>query len=459
MGVPGNGGARGGNGYPIARDLRPALIPLASCKPLGRDTRKHSPAQVRKIAAVIGRFGLVAPIVTDPDRRVIAGWGVVLAARQLGLDEVPAVCITDLSEAELRALRIGLNRLAEDAVWDREALALEFSEISALEPHLLELVGFEVAEIDIALDGEVFDEEDDLPPVDAATVPVARLGDLWMLGEHRLYCGDALVADAYARLLGVDKATMVFTDPPYNVPIAGHVSGRGKAKHRDFVMASNELSESEFKSFLRTSLGNAASSSVDGAIHFVCMDWRGMAAILAAGTEVYSEFKNLCVWNKNNDGMGSLYRSKHELVFVFKVGKGAHINNVCLGRYGRSRSNVWEYPSQNALKTTKSKLGLHPTVKPVALVADAIRDCSNRGSIILDPFGGAGTTLIAAARTGRRARLIELNPTFVDVTIARWQRLTGGTAMNAGTGLPFAQSDRTDFAAPDASSSTSVENS
>jgi len=450
MGVPGNGGARGGNGYPIARDLRPALIPLASCKPLGRDTRKHSPAQVRKIAAVIDRFGLVAPIVTDPDRRVIAGWGVVLAARQLGLDEVPAVCITDLSEAELRALRLSLNRLAEGAVWDREALTLEFSEISALEPHLdLELTGFEAAEIDIALDGEVFDEEDDLPPVDTATVPVARLGDLWMLGEHRLYCGDALSADAYAQLLGTEKATMVFTDPLYNVPIAGHVSGRGKAKHRDFVMACGELSEAEFKCFLRTSLGNAASSSVDGAIHFVCVDWRHMAEVLTAGTEVYSEVKNLCIWSKSNGGMGSFYRSRHELIFVFKVGKGAHINNVCLGRYGRNRSNVWEYPSQNALNgSTKSKLGLHPTVKPVALIADAIRDCSTRGSIILDPFGGAGTTLIAAERTGRRARLIELDPTFVGVTIARWQRLTGGTAMNAATGLPFAQSDRTDFAAP-----------
>ena len=258
---------------------------------------------------------------------------------------------------------------------------------------------------------------------------MTRVGDLWVLGEHRLLCGDALQAESYARVLGTDKAEMMFADPPYNVPIEGHVSGLGAVKHADFAMASGELSSAEFQSFLRTSLGHAASRSIDGAIHFVCMDWRHQREIIAAGDRVYSELKNLCVWNKSNAGMGSLYRSKHELIFVFKVGKGAHINNVALGRYGRHRTNVWDYVSQNALNgTAKSKLALHPTVKPVAMIADAIRDCSNRGGLILDPFGGAGTTLIAAERTGRRARVIELDPIFVDVSIERWQRLTGGTA-------------------------------
>ena len=239
--------------------------------------------------------------------------------------------------------------------------------------------------------------------------------------------------ESYAQVLGDDKAEMMFADPPYNVPVEGHVSGLGAVKHGDFAMASGELSSAEFQTFLKTSLGLAATRSIDGAIHYVCMDWRHLRELTAAGDEVYSELKNLCVWNKSNAGMGSLYRSKHELIFVFKVGKKPHINNVALGKWGRHRTNVWDYVSQNTLNgTKKSKLSLHPTVKPVAMIADAIRDCSNRGGLILDPFGGAGTTLIAAERTGRRARVIELEPIFVDVTIERWQRLTGGTAVHAG---------------------------
>ncbi len=240
--------------------------------------------------------------------------------------------------------------------------------------------------------------------------------------------------------MGTDKAQMMFADPPYNLPIEGHVSGLGAVKHTEFAMASGELSSPKFQLFLRTALGHAASRSINGAIHYVCMDWRHQRELIAAGDEVYGELMNLCVWNKSNAGMGSLYRSKHEFVFVFKVGKGPQINNVALGRYGRHRSNVWDYVSQNALNgSAKSKLALHPTVKPVAMVADAMRDCSNRGGLILDPFGGAGTTLIAAERTGRRARVIELDPIFVDVSIERWQRLTGSTAVRVDTGRPFAR--------------------
>src|SRR5262249_49041785 len=267
---------------------------------------------------------------------------------------------------------------------------------------------------------------------------VTRLGDLWHLGEHRVFCGDALQAESYTRVLGTEKAEMVFADGPYNVVIDGHASGLGAVKHADFVMASGELSPAEYESFLKTSLGHAAGYSIDGAIHFSCTARRHLREMLAAGEEVYPELKNLCVWNKRHAGMGSLYRSKHELVFVFKVGTAAHINNVSLGRYGRHRTNVWDYVSQNALNgTSKSKLALHPTVKPVAMIADALRDCSNRGGVILDPFGGAGTTLIAAERTGRRARVIELDPVYVDASIERWQRLTGGTAHHADSGQPW----------------------
>jgi DNA modification methylase len=443
-----------GNGYALSRDLNPRLVPTASCKPLGREARKHPPQQVRKLAASLDRFGFVLPILIDAEQRVVAGWGLVLAARQLGLSEVPAVSLTDLSEADLRALRLALNRITEDSTWDREALAVEFSEILELAPQIdLELSGFEMAEIDVLLDGGGLDQEDELPPIDPTAAPVSRLGDLWLLGEHRLLCGDALQADSYARVLGTEKANMVFADPPYNVAIDGHVSGLGAVKHADFAMAAGELSPAEFESFLKTSFGLAACWSIDGAIHFLCMDWRHLTEVLAAGKAIYSELKNLCVWNKSNAGMGSLYRSKHELVFVFKVGRGAHVNNVALGRYGRHRSNVWDYVSQNALNgTSKSKLALHPTVKPVAMVADAILDCSDRGGVILDPFGGAGTTLIAAERTGRRARLIELDPIFVDTTIERWQRLTGGTALHAHNGQPFPGSGSTGAATGSASS-------
>jgi DNA modification methylase len=432
---------RRGNGYPLWRDLTPQPIPIDGCKPLGRETRKHSPQQLRKLAASIDRFGLVLPILVDSEQRVVAGWGLVLAARQLGLSEVPAVSVTDLADADLRMLRLALNRIADDGAWDREALALEFSEILDLAPQVdLEITGFEMGEIDVLLDGSGLDQEDELPPIDAENTPVSRLGDLWVLGEHRLLCGDALRAESYAHVMGTETAQMMFADPPYNLPIEGHVSGLGGVNHTDFAMASGELSSSEFQAFLRIALGHAASHSINGAIHYVCMDWRHQRELIAAGDDVYGELMNLCVWNKSNAGMGSLYRSKHELVFVFKVGKGTHINNVALGRHGRHRSNVWDYVSQNSLNgSAKSKLALHPTCKPVAMIADAMRDCSNRGGLIIDPFGGVGTTLIAADRTGRRACLIEIDPRFVDITIERWQRLTGGTALHADTGQPFAR--------------------
>ena len=432
-----------GNGYLVSRDLNPKLVAIANCKPLGRETRKHPPGQVRKLAASLDRFGFVLPILIDPQGRVVAGWGLVLAARQLGQTELPAVSLTDLSEAELRTLRLALNRIGEDCAWDEEALTIELSEILELAPDIgLEVSGFEMGEIDALLDGGGLEQEDELPEVDPAVGPVTRLGDLWLLGEHRLLCGDALKAESYDRVMGTERADMGFVDAPYNVAIDGHASGLGRVRHADFAMASGELSPAEFTSFLRTSLGLAARWSRDGAIHFVCMDWRHMKELLAAAEEIYSALKNLCVWRKSNAGMGSLYRSGHELVFVLKVGKGAHINNVALGRYGRHRTNVWDYVSQNALNgTAKSKLALHPTCKPVAMIADAIRDCSNRGGVILDPFGGAGTTLIAAERTGRCARLIELDPIFVDASIERWQRLTGGTARHADRGQPFMRSD------------------
>ena len=284
------------------------------------------------------------------------------------------------------------------------------------------LTGFElpeidllIGELDIANSNEPTDTDIPLPSGPAVT----RLGDIWQIGSHRLICGDSTERETYQRLLGEVRAQLVFTDPPYNVPIAGHVGGLGSVQHREFAMASGEMSQSEFTAFLTSVFVQLAEFSVDGSIHFQCMDWRHVDEILQAGWNAYRELKNICVWAKNNGGMGSLYRSQHELVFVFKSGTSPHINNVELGKHGRYRTNIWNYAGVNSFGNDRSDLALHPTVKPVALVADAIRDCSHRKGIVLDAFAGSGTTMIAAERTGRRGYGIEIDPLYCDVIIRR----------------------------------------
>jgi DNA modification methylase len=423
----------------ILRNLQSKLVDVSTLGQLGGKTRNHPTQQIRKIAACLSKFGFVLPILIDPQNRVIAGQAVVLAAKLLGQDRIPAVLISDLSDAELRTLRLALNKLSEYATWNEQALRLELTEIIHEDPSIdLEDTGFEIAELDSILDDDGMDQEDELPVIDEQARVITQQGDQWKAGDHIIRCDDALNSESYRHLLGSLKAGMVFTDPPYNVEIAGNVTRSRLATRHDFPMAKGELSSPQFQSFLETVLAHAAQHSRDGAIHFVCMDWRHLPELFSAGSAVYSVLKNLCVWNKSNAGMGSLYRSQHELVAVYKVGSAAHVNNIELGRHGRNRTNVWNYVGQSALNgTRKSKLSLHPTVKPVAMIADAIRDCSNRGDIILDCFGGAGSTLIAAEKTGRRAHILELNPIYVDVTIERWQRLTGKVAYHAKTGRPF----------------------
>lgn len=424
------------NGHALSRDLSPSLLRIADLKILGRELRRHPKRQIDKLKQSLDEFGFVLPILIDAQRRVIAGTALILAAQQLGLREIPAVTVSDLSEAKTRALRLALNRIADDASWDDTALKLEFAEILELDPQVdLEITGFETAEIDnfLILPG---DEEDDMPP-DETIVAVSGIGDMWVLGEHRILCGDARSNASYEDLLGDDRAQMVFTDPPYNVCIDGHVSGNGTVKHAEFAMASGEMSSDQFSDFLKSVMRPMAAYSANGSIHFVCMDWRHISELLRSIDGVL-QVKNLCIWNKSNAGMGSLYRSKHELIFVLKNGRAPHINNIQLGRYGRNRANVWDYAGQNAVRGQKNKLALHPTVKPVAMVADAIRDCSTLNGIVLDPFGGLGTTLIAAERSGRRARVIEIEPRYVDATVRRWQYLTGRTAHNAKTKQSFA---------------------
>jgi ParB-like chromosome segregation protein Spo0J len=436
------------NGYAVSRDLNPQLVEVAGLKPLGREARKHPPGQIRKLAASLERFGFVLPILIDPQQRVVAGWGLVLAAKQLGLNEVPAIRLTDLSEPELRALRLALNRITEDADWEREELTIELSEILKLAPEIeLQVTGFEVAEIDRILQGDGPDQEDHLdevPSIAAGYVPVTRAGDAWVLGPHRLLCDDASMAQSYECLLGAEKAAMMFADLP--ALIDGEVSGLGAVKHGKLARALRE--PSSFMGFLREVLGHSARCSTNGAIHFACTHWPCAKEVILVGEEIYGELQDLCIWNKTNAGRdaraGSLYLPRHELVFMFRVGGGAHINNAALGRRGRTRTNVWDYRSPDVPDAAaKAKLAPPSSTKPVAMVADAIRDCCGRGDVILDPFGGTGTTLIAAEHTGRRARVIELEPIFVDAAIERWQRLTGRIARHADTGRPFAPPAKT----------------
>ncbi len=424
------------------RTFRVEDLSIAALKPHPRNPRTHSRKQLRQIAESIRTFGFTNPVLVDGQDRIIAGHGRVEAAKLLGMERVPTIRIKDMTEAQIRAYILADNKLAENAGWDRELLALELQYIAELEVDFdLTVTGFEMAEIDLLFEGPVIEEDlaaNKVPDIDPAEPPVSRLGDIWRLGPHRLLCGDATEKIPFDRLMDRKKAQMVFTDPPYNVPIDGHVCGLGSIKHPEFVMASGEMSEEEFTAFLRTVLDNLAVHSTDGSIHFIFMDWRHISELLTAARSVYSELKNLCVWNKDNAGMGTFYRSKHELVFAFKNGTKAHVNNFELGQHGRYRTNVWDHPGVNSLREGRmEELHMHPTVKPVALVADAIQDCSKRGSVVLDCFAGSGTILIAAEKTGRRAYAMELELKYVDAAVRRWEAYTGGEATHEETGCSF----------------------
>lgn len=410
--------------------------------PYARNARRHSKKQIRQIADSIQRFGFTNPVLIGDDSQIIAGHGRVEAAKLLGLKTVPTLRLAHLSEAERRAYVLADNKLALNAGWDQEILAIELQALVDLDFNVA-LTGFSLAEVDLTLDlAHDSSPETETGPEDVVpevhTCAVSRMGDLWTLGRHRLICGDARNPEDYAKLLQGESADLIFTDPPYNVAIDGHVSGLGKVRHREFAMGVGEMSDAAFTAFLTESLGAAAKVAADGAIAFVCMDWRHMGELLVAGRQVFSELKNLCVWNKTNGGMGTFYRSKHELVFVFKVGTAPHVNSFGLGETGRYRTNVWDYPGISSMGAGRDEaLSMHPTVKPTALVADAIKDCSRRGAIVLDPFAGSGTTLIAAETCGRAARIIEYDPLYCDTIVRRWEKLTGKTAYLALDGSSF----------------------
>ena len=417
------------------------MIAPQELRPWAKNARTHSKKQIRQIAASIRTFGFTNPVLIDQANTILAGHGRVQAAMEIGMGEVPCIRIEYMTEAEKRAYVIADNKLALNAGWDDDVLAEELKGLLANETLGFDIgvIGFEVAEMDAIVEGLTPEDpgnpEDDIVP-DAAPLRVG-LGDVWQLGPHRLVCGDALDGAVVELLMDGDLARMVFTDPPYNVKIDGHVGGSGKIKHREFAMASGEMTVTEFTGFLTGALRHLADHSVDGSIHFVCMDWRHMGEMLAAGHAVYDELKNLIVWAKDNGGMGTFYRSRHELIFAFKKGTAPHLNSFELGQHGRYRTNVWNYRGANTMRKGRmEELMLHPTVKPVQMIADAIRDVSGRGEIVLDVFGGSGSTLIAAEKTGRRARLVELDPIYCDRILARWENLAKDEAVQTLCGWP-----------------------
>jgi len=405
-----------------------------------RNPRQHSQRQINQLADSIQEFGFVMPVVADDKGQLVIGHGRVLAAKKLGMPRIPVVEIRHLSPAQLKALRIADNKLAQNAHWDERLLGESLLELKELDRDFdLSITGFSLPEIDLAIQKLSEAPVEDIDDATSVTgVPVCQVSDIWELGGHRVHCGDARSEAAFDKLMPDERGDVVIIDPPYNVRIEGHVSGKGKIRHREFAQGVGELSRDEFIRFLTESCGLLAKYSKNGAVHFVFMDWAHLAELLIAGREVYAELKNIVVWVKSAAGMGSLYRSQHEMICVFKSGTARHTNNVELGKNGRNRTNVWQYDSASTLaRKGNNVLELHPTVKPVQLVMDALLDCSNRADIVIDSFLGSGTTLLAAERTGRICRGIELDPLYVDTAIRRWQNLTGRDAVRVADGRLF----------------------
>jgi len=409
-------------------------VPIDQIRRDPRNPRDHKARHIKALARSIAEFNFNVPVLVDEGGQLVAGHGRYEAAKLRGLTEIAVIRLHHLSEHQRRAFMIADNRLHDLSSWNHGNLASILLELSEADLDFdIEVSGFSVGEIDLMVmtpeDEEAHDEE--LPEPGSA---IAAVGDIWLLGGHRIMCADALQNASYSALMGNDLADVVSTDPPYNVPMAGHVSGLGKIQHRPFVEGNGEKSELDFIAFLEGAMRNAAAVARDGSLHYWAMDWRHLYELNVAARIVYDEYVNLCVWTKTSAGMGSLYRSQHEHFGVWRKGKTRHRNNVQLGRFGRSRSNVWTYPGANSFSRASDEgnlLALHPTVKPVALIADILLDCTKRGDIVLDPFLGSGSTIIAAEKVGRRARGIELDPLYIDTMIRRWQRWSGERARRA----------------------------
>ncbi|MBV7259011.1 ParB N-terminal domain-containing protein [Erythrobacter sp. WH158] len=414
-------------------------VRTASLKPNPRNARTHSKKQINQIGASITQFGWLVPIIVDDDNMIAAGHGRWLAAYELRLREVPIIRAKFVSDADRRAFALADNKIASLSGWDEDILSEELSALFETD-YEIGLTGFGAGDIDFAIVNNDETVLDDQGPSDPPPDPVSRIGDLWLIGPHRIYCGDARDALSWEALVGNARADIIFADPPYNVPIDGFVSGNGKNHHREFVMGAGEMSPPEFTAFLRALFRNCVRFSKNGSVHYHCMDWRHIRELLDAADGVYSEHKQLVVWDKGTGGQGGFYRSQHELVFVFKSGKAKHTNNFGLGETGRYRTNVVEYAGANTFrKGREADLAAHSTVKPTALIADFLLDCSNRGELVVDCCLGSGSTLLAAEHTGRRGAGIELDPGYVDVAIERLTKAGGLEAVLDADGRSFAE--------------------
>jgi DNA methylase/ParB-like nuclease domain len=417
------------------------MVPLKNLRKSPQNARSHPKRQIEQIANSIRRFGFITPIVVDSQNQIRAGHGRADAAKLIGMQTIPILRVTNLTEPELRAFMLADNRIAEGAGWDRELLAIELNELQVVLPEIgldLSITGFEPSEIDSVI-GDFAeggrDPDEELP--DIAESATAKAGDLFHLGNHRLIVGDARDRQVYNRLMRSERAEMAFFDPPYNVPVQGNAAGHGRIKYREFAHGSGEFTSAQFTEFLTSALSAGAGFVADGAVAFCCMDWRHVGELMQAGAAVFDELLNVCVWVKSHAGLGSFYRSAHEFVFVFKKGKAPHINTFGLGKDTRNRTNVWRYPANLSRAGQADKVVRHPTIKPIAMIADAMRDCSRRSSIILDSFSGSGSTIMAAEQVGRRAYCVEIDPIYVDVAIRRWQRATKRDAILGSTGETF----------------------
>lgn len=429
------------SGQLIPNNLLFELVNPDSLKPYPNNPHKHPKQQIEQVRASIRAYGIVRPVVVDEEGTIIDGEALWQAAKGEGKASIPVLRLLGLSDTQKRELRIGLNKHPHNADWDVEQLRIEIQAILAVHIDLDPGdIGMSVGEIDKLLIAGDSDPADDAIP-EIASRAVSRLGDIWNVDGHRIGCGDCRDLSFLKRVVGSRPVDCCVTDPPYNRMIAGDATtGRGRVRHPEFVVASGELSDEAFEEFLEGALGGFANVSRDGAVHFVFMDHQHVDILLMVGTRVYAKRLNLCVWNKSNAGMGGLYRSKHELIGVFKVGDAAHLNAVQLGKHGRNRTNVWDYPSVNTFGGSRRRdLELHPTVKPVGLVADAIMDVTRRGDLVLDGFLGSGTCLLACERSGRLCRGIEINPLYVDLALRRWSERTGLDAVLESTGQTFSQ--------------------
>jgi DNA modification methylase len=423
---------------PLRHDLTPQLVRLAELKSQGRKTRKHNRKQRRKLMSNLGKFGQVLPILIDGRGRIVDGAALVEAAREMELTELWAVSLNSLSNSETRILRLALNRIQEDTEWDQEELKKEFGEILIDDPSVdLSDSGFDIQEIDVLLFGDEAIIEALTPELltELQEEPFIESGDLFRLDDHFILCGTALEGASFETLMQGILAAAVISDPPYNLS-QSEIGNKGAIQHDDFVMAAGEMSGAEFRTFLHTFLTLIAAHMKDGALAYIFMDWRHVSDIIETGKTVLGQLMNVIIWAKDNPGMGSFYRSQQEMLPVFRKGPGPHTNNIQLGKFGRNRSNVWNYPGASSFGSqAREALAGHPTPKPVQLVADAILDCTNRGGIVLDPFLGSGTTLLAAEQVGRRCRAIEIEPAYVVLACRRWEQITGEQAVHVATDL------------------------